>query len=210
MNERRPDWDARYSEPGYAYGTEPNDFLVEVAERIPRGPVLCLGEGEGRNAVFLAGRGFEATAVDSSRAGLVKAEALARERGVRIVTIPADVTNFAIMPGTWSGIISLWLHLPADERAPLHRACVEGLAPGGVFVLEAYTPRQLELKTGGPETAERLVTLGALCEELSGLDFEIGREVERQIHEGRYHAGRGAVVQVLARRGLRDREGLGA
>ena len=76
-------WERRYAEPGYAYGTEPNGFLVEVADRIPPGPVLCLAEGEGRNAVWLAGRGHAVTAVDASAAGLAKAEALARARGVR-------------------------------------------------------------------------------------------------------------------------------
>ena len=76
-------WERRYAEPAYAYGTEPNGFLVEVAGRMPPGPVLCLAEGEGRNAVWLAGRGHAVTAVDASAAGLAKAEALARARGVR-------------------------------------------------------------------------------------------------------------------------------
>ena len=195
-----PDWDERYAEPGYAYGTEPNDFLREVAGRIPPGPVLCLGEGEGRNAVFLAGLGFAVTALDASRVGLAKAEALARARGVRVATVHADVAELVIAPAAWSGIVALWLHLPPAVRAPLHRACVTGLAPGGAFVLEAYTPRQLALATGGPREEERLMTLAALREELAGLDLEIGREREREIREGRYHAGRGAVVQVLGRR----------
>jgi SAM-dependent methyltransferase len=195
-----PDWDERFAEPGYAYGTEPNDFLREVAGRIPGGQVLCLGEGEGRNAVFLAGRGFAVTALDSSRVGLAKAEALARARGVRIATVVADVQDYTIEPAAWSGIVSLWLHLPAAVRVPLHRACVAGLAPGGAFVLEAYTPRQLELGTGGPRDGARTVTLAALREELAGLELEIGHERERELHEGRYHEGRSAVVQVLGRK----------
>jgi hypothetical protein len=77
---------------------------------------------------------------------------------------------------------------------------VAGLAPGGALVLEAYTPRQLALGTGGPQDEERTMTLAALRDELAGLDFEIGRELEREIREGRYHDGRGAVVQVLGRK----------
>ena len=195
-----PDWDERYAEAEYAYGKEPNDFLAEVADRIPAGRVLCLGEGEGRNAVFLAARGFEVTGVDGSRVGLAKAEALARERGVRIATAVADLDAYAIEPGAWSGIVCLWLHLPLPLRARVHRACVAGLAPGGAFVLEAYTPRQLELGTGGPTEPERLMTLAALRTELAGLDLEVARELDRMVREGRYHDGIGAVVQVLGRK----------
>ena len=195
-----PIWDERFAEPGYAYGTEPNDFLREVASRIPPGPVLSLGEGEGRNAVFLAGLGHSVTALDASAVGLAKAGALARQRGVRVVTVRADVTKYVIGTAVWSGIVSLWLHLPPAVRAPLHRACVAGLAPGGAFVLEAYAPRQLDFGTGGPRDEARLATLAALRVKLDGLDLEIARELDRDINEGRYHEGRGAVVQVLGRK----------
>ncbi|MGD0484988.1 MAG: class I SAM-dependent methyltransferase, partial [Gemmatimonadales bacterium] len=137
------DWDLRYSEPGYAYGTEPNAFLVEVAGRIPAGPVLSLGEGEGRNAVFLAGLGHDVVAVDASAVGLAKAEALARERGVRLVTHVADLADYPIEPCAWSGIVSIFAHFARPLRSPLHGAVAAGLRPGGVLVLEAYTPRQL-------------------------------------------------------------------
>ena len=193
-------WERRYAEPAYAYGTEPNGFLVEVADRIPPGPVLCLAEGEGRNAVWLAGRGHAVTAVDASAAGLAKAAALARTRAVRIETIAADLASFTIEPGAWSGIVAIFAHLPPQLRRSVHRAAAQGLAPGGVFVLEAFTPRQLALGTGGPQKPELLYTLDELREDLAGLELEIGREIERDVVEGRYHTGRAAVVQVLARR----------
>lgn len=193
-------WDERYSEPGYAYGTEPNDFLAEVAAALPPGPVLCLGEGEGRNAVHLAARGHAVTAVDASRVGLGKARALARERGVEIETVVADLADYAIRPAAWSGIVSIWVHLPPELRARVHRACVEGLVPGGAMVIEAYTPRQLAHGTGGPRDAILLLTLEALRRELEGLDFEITRELDREVHEGAFHRGLSSVVQVLARK----------
>lgn len=191
-------WDERYSGEGYAFGTAPNDFLVETCERIPAGPVLCLGEGEGRNAVYLAGRGHDVTAVDASGIGLAKAEALAAERGVRITAIQADLADFRIEPGRWQGIVSIWCHMPLQLRRAVHGQCVAGLAPDGVLVLEAYTPAQLAHGTGGPPVVELLVTLEQLRDELRGLRLEIGRELERDVYEGRYHRGRSAVVQVLA------------
>ena len=193
-------WERRYTESGYAYGTEPNGFLVEVADRIPPGPVLCLAEGEGRNAVWLAARGHAVTAVDASAAGLAKTAALARARSVRIDTIAADLASFTIEPEAWSGIVAIFAHLPPLLRRSVHQAAALGLISGGVFVLEAFTPHQLALGTGGPQKPELLYTLDELREDLAGLDIEIGREVERDVVEGRYHTGRAAVVQVLARR----------
>lgn len=193
-------WDERYGGPDYAYGTEPNGFIASVAARIPPGPVLCLAEGEGRNAVHLAKLGHEVTMVDVAAAGLRKAEALAADRGVRVRTVCADLADFAIEPGAWQGIVAVFAHLPPDLRARVHARCVAGLAPGGVFALEAYAPRQLEFRTGGPALRELLMDPADLRRELAGLDFEIAREVERDVVEGKFHTGRGAVVQILARK----------
>jgi SAM-dependent methyltransferase len=191
-------WNERFSEPGYAYGTEPNEFLVSVADRIPPGKVLCLAEGEGRNAVYLAGLGYQVTAIDASTVGLEKADALANERGLAIETVVADLSDFSIDPTHWNGIVSVFCHLPPVERAALHERCLRGLAPGGAFVLEGFAPRQLELGTGGPRSRELLMELDVIRQELPGLHFEIARETERELAEGKYHNGTAAVVQVLA------------
>lgn len=191
-------WDERFSEPGFAYGTEPNDFLVSVVDHIPMGKVLCLAEGEGRNAVFLAERGYEVTAVDASAVGLAKAKALAEERGTTVETVLADLADYAIEPTAWQGIVSVFCHLPPVTRAALHERCLRGLAPGGVFVLEGFTPRQLVLGTGGPKSRELLMELEVVRQELPGLRLEIAREIERELAEGRYHKGRAAVIQILA------------
>ncbi len=190
-------WDERYAAPEYAYGTEPNAFLASVADRIPAGPVLCLAEGQGRNAVFLARLGHEVTAVDQSPVGMARARELGAARGVRLHTEVADLEHFAIERNHWAGIVAIFAHLPPDLRRQVHRHAVEGLRPGGAFVLEAYTPRQLTFGTGGPPVAELLMTLPALREELAGLDLAIAREVEREVAEGTYHRGKSAVVQVL-------------
>lgn len=192
------DWDALFSEPGYTYGTEPNDFLVEVADKIPAGPVLCLAEGQGRNAVFLAQRGHRVVAVDRSRVGLASAQSLAASRGVGLEAIHADLAAYPIEPGAWSGIVAIFAHLPGLVRQQVHRAAAAGLRPGGVFVLEAYTPAQLAFRTGGPSDLELLMTLELLRQDLAGLELLIGRELERDVIEGRLHRGRSAVVQVLA------------
>jgi SAM-dependent methyltransferase len=193
-------WNHRYTRDDFVYGTEPNDFVAEVAARIPPGPVLCLAEGEGRNAVYLAARGHAVTAVDHSEVALGKAQKLAAARGVKIATVGADLAAYRIAPGAWVGIVATWAHLPPPLRRNVHAQTVAGLRPGGVFVLEAYTPAQLAYNTGGPRSVELLMTTAQLRGELAGLEFEIQRELERDVIEGGGHTGRGAVVQVLARR----------
>ncbi len=194
-------WDERYAADAFYYGCDPNDFLIEQAGAIHAGSrVLCLAEGEGRNAVFLARQGWQVTAVDQSTVGLRKASALAQRAGVTIHTVVSDLADYVIEPGAWQGIVSIWCHVPQPLRAELHRRVVAGLAPGGVFLLEAYTPDQLRYGTGGPPTADLLPTLSALREELVGLEFTVGRELLREVHEGQGHHGLSAVVQVLARK----------
>lgn len=195
-------WNSRYAAAGFAYGTAPNDFLAGAAARLPAGgTVLCLAEGEGRNAVWLAQQGYRVTAVDASAVGLAKARALAAERGVAIATICADLTDFAIVPAAWDGIVSIFCHLPPPLRLAVHRACVAGLAPGGVLLLEGYTPRQLAYRTGGPPQLELLYEAETLRDDFTGLELELLQEVVREVREGSCHTGSGAVVRVVARKG---------
>src|ERR1039457_1674845 len=193
-------WNNRFAAPQYIYGEAPNAFVAEMASQIPAGPVLCLAEGEGRNAVHLATLGHRVTAVDQSEAGLAKARRLAAASGVEIETVTADLEDFAIEPGVWAGIVATFAHLPPAIRCKVHAQAVRGLQPDGVFILEAYTPAQLAFDTGGPKSPELLMTLAGLCDELAELELLIGREIERDVNEGDGHTGRGAVVQVLARR----------
>lgn len=190
-------WDARFARDDYIYGTDPNEFVAATAGRIPPGPVLCLAEGEGRNAVHLATLGHEVTAVDQSSVGLAKATRLAARRGVPLRTEIADLADYAITPETWAGVVAVFIHLPPDLRRRVFRAAVRGLRPGGVFVLEAFSPAQLAYDTGGPKDVNLLMTTDALRQDLAGLHFEILHEIERDVIEGPGHSGRAAVVQVL-------------
>lgn len=193
-------WDERYATEEFVYGMIPNEFLRDSVSYLPKGKILCLAEGEGRNSVFLAGLGHEVTAVDSSGVGLAKARRLAAENGVSIATLVADLADYDIAPDSWDGVVSIFCHLPATIRRPLHRGIVAGLRVGGVLILEAYTPRQLAHGTGGPPDPALMMTLAGLEEELAGLEFLHGVELARQVVEGRLHTGLGAVVQVIARK----------
>ncbi len=193
-------WDEVYSNEEYAYGESPNDFLFEMTARLKSGKTLCLAEGEGRNAVYLAKHRFSPTAVDSSKVGLAKAEKLAQKRGVTLETIHADLADFTIEENSWDSVISIFCHLPPNLRKKIHRSIVAGLKPRGTVLLEAYSPKQLEYKTGGPPNAELLMELEELKKEFEGLDFLHAKEVVRDVVEGTKHTGKASVVQILAKK----------
>ena len=196
-------WDQRYGSAGsdFVFGTAPNDFLAACADQFPAGPILSLAEGEGRNAVFLASRGHTVTGIDLSAAGLAKAQQLATQKGVRITTAVADLRDYAFGGATWSGIVSIFCHLPPPLRKVVHARAAAGLRLGGVVVLEAYAPDQVNHRTGGPIAApELLMRLAEVRDEFPGITWIIAREVERDVVEGTGHTGRAAVVQLCGRR----------
>lgn len=197
-------WDDRYSADEFVYGTAPNDFLrdCELGGTIPPSSnVLCIAEGEGRNAVFLAGRGHTVLAMDSSAVGIEKVKSLASERGVAVQTEVANLADFCFGSDRYDSIVGIFCHVPPPIRARMLRDIPMSLKKGGVLVMECYTPRQLEYKTGGPPAPEMMFTKELIEEAFEGrLKLERCEEVVRNVIEGKLHTGKGAVVQVIARK----------
>ena len=196
-------WDHRYGDAGndFVFGTAPNDFLAACVEHLPAGAALCLAEGEGRNAVYLAERGHTVTAVDQSSVGLAKAQRLAKQRDVALTTATADLADYDIEAGWWGLIVSIFCHLPRALRREVYGRVAAGLRPGGTIVLEAYSPRQVEFRTGGPvKSPELLVPIDNVRHEFPGIVWDIAHEIERDVVEGNGHTGRAAVVQLCGRR----------
>ena len=194
-------WDERYKQETPVYGEAPNDFLVEQVTLLRPGTCLCLAEGQGRNAVWLAEQSFAVTAVDQSFVGMDKARAFAKARGVPLVTTVADLANYDLGHERWDNIVSIFGHLPSDLRRDVHRRLIDALRPGGVFLLEAYTPDQLATNgVGGPSDLDMLPTAEQLSAELAGLETLLAREITREVNEGEYHKVSSAVVQFVARK----------
>jgi len=173
-------WDDRYATDEYRFGTTPNRFLVECAPLLPPGAkVLSLGEGEGLNAVYLAGLGCNVTAVASSAVGLAKARRLAGERGLALTTVTADLNDYSIQPASWDVISNFCCHMPSGERAALHKRVIEGLKPGGVYVLEVFNPDQPQFGSGGPTERDLLMSIDDARRELAPLRRDVVRELAR-------------------------------
>lgn len=201
-SEARRMWEERYGADHYVYGIEPNGFLVANVASIPMGEVLCLADGEGRNSVYLAGMGRTVSAVDLTEAGVAKTLRLAAGCGATVHAEIGDLADYDLGADRWDGIVSIFAHLPSAVRVDLHRRVVRALRPGGVLLLEAYTPDQIGRGTGGPPSPDLTMTAKGLRRELLLLEFLHLAEVEREIVEGVGHTGYGSVVQVIARKAL--------
>jgi len=193
-------WDQRFASPEYLYGTEPNHFLKSNSKLIPKSKVMCIGEGEGRNSVFLAKQDYNVTAIDYSLTGLKKTEKLAKENKIEVELIHADITEYNFEKNKWQGIVSIFCHIDKISREKLHKNCVNALVENGVFLLEGYSPNQLKYATGGPKNLDLLMNLKDISKELIVLEFLQSQEIERELFEGTLHKGLDSVVQIIGRK----------
>jgi SAM-dependent methyltransferase len=193
-------WDTRYASDEFAFGTRPNDFLVEASPFLKAGGhVVSLGEGEGRNGVWLAEQGFRVTAIDGSAVGLAKASRLAASRGVELETIVGDLEEVEL-PDKVDAVISIFCHMPSALRRQVYQRAEAALMPGGIAIIEAYHPNQVDYSTGGPRDDDLLVTLQNLRDEWVVCECVIGREQVREVNEGVRHTGAAAVTQAVFRK----------
>jgi hypothetical protein len=193
------DWNDRYSDNEFIYGTEPNAFLVKHSSKLV-GPVLSLAEGEGRNAVYLAALGLRVHCVDGSAVGLSKARRLANSKGVQIDTEIADLAIYQPAANRYQSVISISAHLPSNIRCRLYPMVERCLQPNGILVLEAYSENQLSRNTGGPKDVDMLMTVSKIEREFPNLEPIILHEIEREVCEGKHHTGLASVVQFIGKK----------
>lgn len=184
-------WDKRYDREMYVYGTEPVDFLVQIAPRLRPGRALVLAAGEGRNAVWLAQQGFDVTAVDVSARGLEKARALAARREVSITTVVADLDTFEMGADRWDLVTDFYYHDTA-----LYDRVMRALKPGGFFVLQNFTLDQPATNRFGPKRPAWLVAPNQLTRAFDGWRIRHYEDVVVELDEG-MHRGPGAVARLL-------------
>ena len=192
-------WNERYAGNEFAYGTEPNSFLVQNASLLTS-TVLSLAEGEGRNAVFLASLGLDVLGVDASDVGLAKARKLASSKGLAIRTEVADLASYEPPENHYGSVISISAHLPSHLRNRFYPLVERTLKSGGIILLEAYTKAQLLRNTGGPKDSDMLMDLGELAQQFPNCEPILAQEIEREVIEGKFHTGLACVVQFIARK----------
>lgn len=195
-------WNARFAAPGYLFGTGPNAFLAAQRPRLRAGQrALCVADGDGRNSVWLAEQGLQVTAFDFSPVAVEKARALAASRGVSVQYEVASVMDWRWAPEEFDVVAAIFVQF-ADPamRAFLFERMAQALRPQGWLFIEGYTPKQLEYGTGGPSRVENMYTADLLRESFAALELVELREYEAVLEEGTRHAGRSALIDLVARR----------
>lgn len=195
-------WDDRFDTPDYVFGKAPAAFLVDHAEWLKPGQRgLAVADGEGRNSVFMAERGVETVAMDSSPNALAKACALAQERAVDVTFQQSCILDYDWGAEAFDVVVAIFIQfLAPSERSQVFARITNALKPGGVLLLHGYTPKQLTFGTGGPRAEELLYTEAYLREAFNGFEIVELRAYERVLDEGAGHSGQSALIDLVARK----------
>ena len=192
----REHWDERYATEELIWKADPNRFLVEELDALAPGTALDVACGEGRNAVWLASKGWRVTGVDFSRAGLAKAKRLATDRGVEVTWVEADVVEWQPPTASFDLVVVMYLHLPAEQRRQALAHAAAALAPGGVLLVVGHDTSNLLKGTGGPQDPAVLFGPEEIVEDLSGLRIERAEQVKRTVVTD---AGEATAIDALVR-----------
>jgi SAM-dependent methyltransferase len=165
----REAWNQRYAEADLVWSAEANRFVVQEVSDLPPGRALDLGAGEGRNAIWLAKRGWRVTAVDFSDIGLQKARRLAEARGVEIDWTEADLRSYSPATGAFDLVVLLYIHLPAEERRALVGRAADAVAAGGTLLVVGHDRSNLEEGYGGPQDSAILFSPDDITDDLAGI-----------------------------------------
>lgn len=195
-------WDQRFATDDYLFGTAPNAFLRQQQPLLQPGQtVLAVADGEGRNGVWLAQQGLRVTSVEGSANALKKARALAQSANVDVDWIEADLLSWQWPVAAYDIVAAIFIQfLDPAQRQRVFAAMRAALKPGGLLLVQGYTPRQLAHKTGGPSQLEQLYTRELLEELTAGMRIERLDEYEAVLTEGSAHHGMSAVIDLVARR----------
>lgn len=174
-------WDERYAGPELVWGSGPNCFVAGELAALPPGRAIDLGTGEGRNAIWLAERGFTVTGVDFSRVGLARAAELAAERGVSVDWVHADLLGYQPTPGGYDLVLIAYIQLPADRLTELVRTAAAAVAPGGTLLAVGHDQDNLARGYGGPKDISVLWTLPSVTAGLDGLTVRRAEQVTRTV-----------------------------
>ncbi len=191
-------WEERYSQKEFAYGKEPNEFFKETLMGLKPGRILLPAEGEGRNAVYAARKGWEVEAFDFSEAAREKAALLARSFNVSITYEVEDYLSFRPILAPFDAVALIYSHTDSSTRKQFYGSIRKMLKPSGLLIVERFSKNQLGNDSGGPKNLDMLIDKEELATEFQDFEIQSLEEIETELNEGPYHVGLGSVVRMIA------------
>jgi SAM-dependent methyltransferase len=189
-------WNGKFSKADYFYGTKANEFLVlNISLLKNHKKLLCLGEGEGRNAIFFAKNGFEVSAIDASNLGLEKLQNRAIEEKLDIKTVCMDLNDWTVLE-KYDVIVASYLHMFKNEREELFKKIEDSLNSNGYFIGEFFSTKQLEFNSGGPKDLDLLYAIEDFQNYFNLCKKNIIEEIV-VLDEGIGHQGEACVIRVV-------------
>ena len=194
------DWDERFSIEDYLFGAEPAQALVKLEHYlIPHGDTLLIADGEGRNSVYLASKGFKVTATDASTVANVKAKALAASRNVEVDYQVEDFFDIDWSAKQYDNIVGIFFQfIPPDKIKQVLTALRTAIKKGGTLLIHGYTPQQIELATGGPKDVSLMYTKELFEDMFENVEILVNNEYQMQLTEGSGHNGPSALIDFVA------------
>jgi len=194
-------WDKRFLSDEYLFGTEPAQALVKLEEHLlPNGKTLVVADGEGRNSVYLASKGFQVTATDYSEVGSSKARKLAEMQGQKVNYLVQDIYETNWSNNQYDNVIAIFIQfVPPEKQRSVLNSLRKATKFGGTLLVHGYTPEQVALKTGGPPNTDHMYTTELLNEIYSGMKIIISNEYRIVIEEGQGHNGMSALIDFVAK-----------
>ena len=195
------DWNKRFSIEDYLFGADPAQALVKLEHYlIPQGDTLVIADGEGRNSVYLASRGFRVTASDSSTVANVKAKALAASQNVEVNYQVEDFFDIDWSAKQYDNIVGIFFQfIPPDKIKQVLRALRTAIKKGGTLLIHGYTPQQIELATGGPKDVSLMYNKELFEDVFESVEILVNKEYQMQLSEGSGHKGQSALIDFVAK-----------
>lgn len=193
-------WEEEFKRKEYIFGKEPNAFFKDQIDKLPVGKLLLPAEGEGRNAVYAASKGWEVVAFDSSPEALKKAQKLAEKAKVNIDYRRSDLEDFRTELASFDCLALIYAHMPFSNRQAIHKRLVHYLKDGGVVLLEGFSKNQLGKQSGGPKSEFMLFSKEEIKDDFSDITATEVNEVETELNEGKMRKGKASVIRMVGKK----------
>lgn len=196
-------WNQRFAGDDFLFGEAPNQYLVDQFQLLKPGTALAIADGEGRNSAWLAKQGLEVDAFDFSPNAIAKAKQLALKQSVHVNFSCSDWQSFDWKMSHYDNVVGVFFQFAGpQDRAELFARMHASLKPGGVLLIQGYTPAQLKFNTGGPGQLDHLYDEALLRSAFADYQVLDMQTYEAEIHEGTAHKGMSGLIGFVAQKPL--------